>query len=552
MVLQAEALPKIVLSITDVAGEASTIFPENNTSTTTLMAKVSVEDPFRGTNIKTVLLTVTNSTAYSLIKDAQMNLTSRAEQPFHLDYALSIAIPAGRFNVTVSVRDAAERNFLISKEVAVTHFYTLALLLVDAQQRVLSGLNVSASAWGQLVEEVPTNATGWARMQVPSSQAVGPLVLRVRNNGLVILSRGIDVGSDSLIRLEAPLYDWTLFVRLQSLGTPIFAARVDLRLNDTFVASATTDANGAAYFRAVPLGQYEVTVTYLLMFKRFVNVTHMSGPKETIMELPIISISDVTALLLAGIVIVAVVGVYASSRRKRRRSKHVEEFLGDAVLEPAVVMIVGPSGSGKSLLLQNLLADLLRHERRCVYVSNSELPSKVRERLAKMGLDAHKFLDSNMLRFVDAYSGTTGAISSEKYSVPSPRDLTRLGIQLTSCLEELGEPGDVFFDSLTPVVGPGALERGFDFIQYYGARTKNSGGTFLYVASTTIDPELLARLEELSDCVLQTEKYPGRGGIRGRLLVKKARDVAHEQGWVGFRIRSNGRMEFVSLPPEAP
>jgi KaiC/GvpD/RAD55 family RecA-like ATPase len=213
-------------------------------------------------------------------------------------------------------------------------------------------------------------------------------------------------------------------------------------------------------------------------------------------------------------------------------------------------MIVGPSGSGKTLLLQNLLADYLRVGRRCVCVSNCELPSKVKERLGKMGLDVRKLQDANMLGFVDAYSGATGAVSSEKYSVPSTRDLTRLGIQLTSCLEELGEPADVFFDSLTPIVPTGAFEHGFDFIEYYGARTKNSGGTFLYIASTTIEPELLSRLEELADFVLQTDKYAGRGDIRGRLLVKKARDVQHEPGWVGFRIHSDGRMEFVSLPPE--
>ena len=215
-------------------------------------------------------------------------------------------------------------------------------------------------------------------------------------------------------------------------------------------------------------------------------------------------------------------------------------------------MIVGPSGSGKSLLLQNMLADYLRAGRRCVYVSNCERPSNLKERLGKMGLDVRKLQDSRMLGFVDAYSGTTGAVSSEKYSVPSARDLTTLGIQLTSCLEELGEPGDVFFDSLVPVVASGDLERGFDFVEYYGARTKNSGGTFLYVTSTTIDPKLLNRLEELADFVLQTEKHAGPGDIRGRLLVKKARDTEHERDWVGFKISSNGRMEFVSLPSEKP
>jgi len=208
--------------------------------------------------------------------------------------------------------------------------------------------------------------------------------------------------------------------------------------------------------------------------------------------------------------------------------------------------------NGKSFLLQKMLVDALRAGRRCVYASNCELPSKIKEKLERMGLDVQKLQDSKLLGFVDAYSGTTGAISSEKYSVPSPRDLTSLGTQLTSCLEELGEHGDVLFDSLVPMVASGAFERGFDFIEYYGARTKNSGGAFLYVASTTIDPELLGRLEELADFVLQTERYTGRGGIRGRLLVKKARVAEHETGWVGFKIRSDGRMELRSLPPDTP
>ena len=550
VVFDAEALPRIMLSITDATGKASTVFPGNGNLTTGLVAKVSIEDPFHGANIRTVLLTVANSTAFLLVKDAPMNLTSGTERPFHLDYALPIAVPFGEFNVTVSVRDVAERKFLVSEEITVTRFYTLVLSLLDAQQRALSGLNVSALALGELVDEVATNSSGRATMRVPSSQAVGPILLRVRDRALVILSRSIDVQSDSVVLLVADLTDWSLFVRLQGLGTPMANARADLYLNDTFVASATTDVNGAAHFTAVPPGQYEVTVSSLLASKRFANVTHSPEPEETVLELPIPP--DTTALLFGGIAIVVALAVFRTSRRKLRRYRHLEELLGGTFPQSSLTMIVGPSGSGKSLLLQNILADFLRLGRRCVYVSNTELPSKIRERLARMGLDAKKFQSNKTLAFIDAYSGATGAASSEKYSVQSARDLTTLGVQLTGCLEELGESGNVFFDSLTSAVAPGALERGFDFIEYYGARTKNSGGTFLYVASTTIESQMISRLEELSDCVLQMEKYAGPRGIRGRLLVKKARDLEHERGWVGFRFRSDGRMEFVSLPTEAP
>jgi len=70
----------------------------------------------------------------------------------------------------------------------------------------------------------------------------------------------------------------------------------------------------------------------------------------------------------------------------------------------------------------------------------------------------------------------------------------------------------------------------------------------VYATTAAIGGELLSKLEEASDCVVQIEKMSGKGRIRGRLLVRKARGLEHEQDWVGFKITSKGRMEFVSLP----
>jgi KaiC/GvpD/RAD55 family RecA-like ATPase len=556
VVLLVEAYPKISLRVTDATRRVATIFPMNETGMANLVAEASVEEPFGGANIAKVSLRVTNSSGYPFIKDAPMKLASRVELPLQLVYALAIAIPQGRFNVTVSVLDIAKRTFLVTREITVTPFHTLILFLIDPHKRPVPGLNVSLSAAGQLIDEVTTDSTGTAVTRLPSSSVVGPITLRVLRNRVEILPYpiGFNLTSDSTSQIEVPLYDWTFVVRLETMNLPVSAARVDLYLNGKFLASNATDSNGVAVFPRIPLGTYEVNVTSSVATKRFLNVSHTSELKETTLELPILStpISEGTILILGGIAVVAVFGAFVMTHRRTRtrRFKHVAELLGGTIPESAVVMIVGSSGSGKTLLLQNLLADTLRLGRRCVYVSNSELPSKIKDRLAKMGLEVEAYQGENTLRFVDAYSGGTGIVSSEKHSVPSPRDLTALGMQITSCLEEVGGVGDVFFDSLAPIVAAGDSAQAFNFVQYYGARIVKSGGTLLYVASTALESELLSRFEEASDCVLQTERCTGPGRVRGRLLVRKARGLQYQEGWIGFKIMPNGRMEFISLPAE--
>jgi len=559
VVLLVEAYPKISLRVTDATRRVATIFPVNETGMANLVGEASVEEPFGGANIANVSLRVTNSSGYPFIKDVPMKPASRVEVPLQLVYAVTMVIPQGRFNVTVSVLDITKRTFLRTREITVTPFHTLILFLIDPNKRPVPGLNVSLSAGGQLIDEVTTNSTGTAVARLPSSNAVGPITLRVLRNRVEIISYpiGFNLTSDSTSQIEVPLYDWTFVVRLETLNLPVSAARVDLYLNGEFLASNVTDRNGVAVFPRIPLGTYEVNVTSPLVpyyTKRFLNVTHTSDFKETTLELPILPtpVSEPAVLILGGIAVVAAFGAFAIAHRRTRgrRFKHVAELLGGTMPESAVVMIVGSSGSGKTLLLQNLLADTLRLGRRCVYVSNSELPSKIKDRLAKMGLEVEAYQGKNALRFVDAYSGGTGNVSSETHYVPSPRDLTALGIQITSCLEEVGGVGDVFFDSLAPIVAGGDPGQAFNFVQYYGARVVKSGGTFLYVASTALDSELLSRFEEASDCVLRTERCAGPGKVRGRLLVRKARGLQHQEGWIGFKITPSGRMEFTSLPAD--
>ena len=550
LVLRVESVPKIVLTVSDASGKASAILPGNDTNPVQLSAQVTVEDPFHGINIRAVSLSVTNSSGSSLISEVPMNLTSRTEFPFQLGYALPMLIPPGRFKATATVADVTGRSFSVSKEILITPFHTLTVVLVDSQKRPAPDLKVSLYADDELIGEVATDSNGVGVVRVPSSRDVGPLVLEVRHDLTLLLTDHIESKSDSTLQLEVPIYDWNVAVSLEILNLPVSDALVSLYLNETLIASSATDANGIAHFVSVPLGTYEVAVTSRFVSGRFQNVTHSAESYMTALELPVVSqFPENMLLILAGVAIAAVAGAFAVTRRRKRtrRFRNVGDLIGGTIPSSAVVMILGPSGSGKSLLLQNILADSLQAGRRCVYVSNSELPSRIKEQLKRIGVDAQLHEDRNTLRFIDAYSGATEAVSREKHFVTSPTDLTALGIQVTGCLEELGGVADVFFDSITPIVASGAFGRGLEFVRYYGARITKSDGTFMYVATPTIEPEALSRFEEASDCVLQMEKTRGPGKIRGRLLVKKARGLRHEHEWVGFKITSKGRMEFVSL-----
>lgn len=560
LILDVEEPLKRILRITDVSGrDWGTVFPENSTGMTRLIVDATVEDSFRGVNIWNVSLSVTNSSGYTLI-DALMNPIG-SESPSRFHYRLAIDLASDKLSIALHAQDVAGTTFTTRRQVTICQFYAVVLILVDLQRKPLRGLNVSFWVSDQLIGQVTTNSTGTAAVRLPSYKSVGPVTIRVRKDEIEFQSypSEVSVDSDARAKIVVALSDWNLRVRLEMwiLVLPFPNGRVDTYYDGSFFASNKTDWSGVAFFTDAPYGAYEIAVNSSLASSPFQkNVTRPNGEKETIVDIPILYVIEHPgpgAFVLVGVAVVAIVIFALARRRERMRTfEHVAELIGGPIPRSALIMIVGASGSGKSLLLRNILADLLQNGRRCVYISNSELPSKIKDRLAKMGVDIQKHQDEKTFRLVDACSGGTGAASPEEHWVASPRDLTALGIQLTSCLEEVGGVGDVFFDSLAPTVGAGDSAQALNFVEYYGARVAKAGGTFLYVAGATIENNLQSQFEEASDCVLETERYVGPGKIRGRLLVKKARGLDHQRDWVGFKIAPNGRMEFVRLPTQRP
>src|SRR5260370_41648850 len=97
-----------------------------------------------------------------------------------------------------------------------------------------------------------------------------------------------------------------------------------------------------------------------------------------------------------------------------------------------MVKVEEKTGSGKKLLLEQLMREDLRKGRPCVFVSTGEFPDNIRSNMKTMGADVGGYEQKGLLTFVDGYSAEAGQNSKEKGAIASLGDPTTLGIKMTA------------------------------------------------------------------------------------------------------------------------
>ncbi len=215
-----------------------------------------------------------------------------------------------------------------------------------------------------------------------------------------------------------------------------------------------------------------------------------------------------------------------------------------------VVSIEGNTGSGKTLLSEQLMYEDLKKGRHCVFVATADFPLNIRNSMNTMGLDVSGFEKTGLLTFVDGYSSEAGQESREKFSIPSLGDLTTLGIKITSSLpSDSFKGGSLYFDSLTPLTSKTKPESIVSFVQSVGARVKGMSGKAFFTVGPSIGGAVQRQLEELADCVVQMEAFEERGIRKSRLRIAKYRARQHQQGWVIYTIEEGKGLIFYSKKP---
>jgi KaiC/GvpD/RAD55 family RecA-like ATPase len=242
-------------------------------------------------------------------------------------------------------------------------------------------------------------------------------------------------------------------------------------------------------------------------------------------------------------------------RRRRGRSylvpfDYFNTLTGGELSGGTIVTVEGNTGSGKTLLLEQLMSEDLRKGRPCVFVSTGEFPDNVRANMKTMGVDVAGYEQKGLLTFVDGYSAEAGQDSKEKVSIPSLGDLTTLGIKLTSALPSPSfRGGSLYFDSLTPLASRARSESIVSFVQSLGAKVKGLGGKAFFAVGLGIDTTVRRQLEDTTDCIVQMEAFEESGSRRRRLRIAKFRGRKHQDSWALFTIEEGKGIIFYSKKP---
>ena len=242
---------------------------------------------------------------------------------------------------------------------------------------------------------------------------------------------------------------------------------------------------------------------------------------------------------------------------RRRKSKsylipfyHFNNLAGGGLTGGTVVTVEGNTGSGKTLLLEQLMGEDLRNARPCVFVSTADFPNNVRTNMKAMGVDVSGYEQSGLLTFVDGYSAEAGQESHEKVFIPSLGDLTTLGIKISSVLPISFKGGSLYFDSLTPLASKARPESIVSFVQSVGAKVKGLYGKAFFTVGLGLDGTVQRQLEDTADCIVQMEAFEESGTRKRRLRITKFRAHKHQEGWALFTIEDGKGIIFYSKKPK--
>ncbi len=464
-------------------------------------------------------------------------------------YSANVVLSQGRWQIGLMLRDISGDNYTFTDHLWVAPFYPVSIWVVASDGSALSNASLRVESVGNGSWNATTTTSGVGNLSLPSTRIVGPMNLTISWRGTQTLLPLPPIEGPSKFVMSLAVFDVAvrILMNLPFVSLPIPAATVSFYQNGP-VQQALAGTDGVANFKTIPGGNYTVHVDYLFATYQIPLNVKASGATTIVVPFPHRTITLVSAIAVVALASVVVV------RRKRgklypRSFEYFDELTHGGLPQACFAVIAGNSGSGKSVLLNTLASEHLAHGK-SIYITNTEYPDKIRDNLMRLGITEKSSIKDGRLIFIDAYSAIGGGSSKEEFSVDSHTDLTNLGLNITKALQHAGPGADVYLDSLNPLVTMLRIDYLINFLQTVAAKAKASNGKFCVTIGAAVEKADMTKLEESSDCVIETQLQELGKGQGRRLRIKKLRDKPYSDRWTRFRVESSKGIIF--LTPTKP
>jgi KaiC/GvpD/RAD55 family RecA-like ATPase len=216
--------------------------------------------------------------------------------------------------------------------------------------------------------------------------------------------------------------------------------------------------------------------------------------------------------------------------------------LVEGTLPSQSLLLIGPSGIGKTIFCKQFLYNGLIIGEPCIYVATDESPEEIGKSMKSFGFDIEPYKNSGLFRIVDCYSWKLGGNSSSEFAVKNPADLATVSIAIEKAKQGLRKIRLVL-DSITGLTSICSHNLTYfsQFLQIVVAKIRMMSGNAIFTAAPEAhDQQFMSFLRSIFDGTLEMKEDESGKEIKRLLRVFSLKGAKHKTYWTPFEITKSG------------
>jgi KaiC/GvpD/RAD55 family RecA-like ATPase len=210
-------------------------------------------------------------------------------------------------------------------------------------------------------------------------------------------------------------------------------------------------------------------------------------------------------------------------------------------IPPSSILLIGPTGVGKTIFCKHFLFNGLKNGEPFVFVTTNETPEEIESSMKCFGLDIEPYKEKDLIKIIDGCSWRLGKESSSEYAVDTQQNfLTAISIKIKKIQQNFKGTRFVFdsISELTALSDPNSV---LNFLQVITKRIRIEGGRALFtVAHGAHDEHFMNRLRLTFDGILEMRLDETSNEIKRLLRIFSLKGARHKTNWIPFKITDKG------------